>query len=245
MDFLPFSVAFPVDAVNQFITQDGIRLGWMKAHTCPCAAQTEAAGTPDPTCQACFGRGVYWDKPPVAFTGLVTYMHTSSAPDEPGGGTSKTVGQTQRAEPTLTIPSSAAAVWQSASVFDAYVEYDATARTNTALVVGQDNVIPYPAEFEVTGVTAFNPNTKQVSAVPSQNYTVGAGTVDIRGFPVGTAYTVEYNCSPIFVAYRMAGGMPHRRPFGLGAQVPLRFHITQLDLYTRQRFTGDGPGAGA
>lgn len=252
----------PEPRLDGLINNYGLRLGWMRNHTCPCTMGAEYPGSPDPGCNTCLGRGIYWEQP-VAFSGLMTYMHTSSAPDEPGFHTDPVVGQVSRAEPTLTIPAlPGSTIWQNASAFDAYIEYDATARFNTALVVGQNTALPYPFGVEILGVTAWNPATKTTYSVPivdilteggfplltesgspllrEPTYLVNGTTVTLPGFEDGIAYVVEYTAQPVFIAYRSAGGSPHTRPFGLGGTlIPRRFHIQTLDIWFRSRETGD------
>lgn len=245
----PFSMLMPGSAFDVFMRGAGIRFGWMKSHTCPCTMADGISGSPDPACQTCVGRGIYWDTP-VQFTGFVTYMHTSSAPDEPGVHRDTTEGLVQRAEPTLTIPFQGAggehAVWENASTFDAYVEYDAPTRFNTVLVSGGQTVLPYQNSVQVTGVSIYDRVTKTSVPIVASDYTVQNGSVILSpDYPPETAYTVEYFALPVYVAYRDAGGLVHARPFG-GSQgtIPKRFRIMTLDLWTRATQAGDGPMGG-
>lgn len=242
----PFSQLMPGKAFDVFVQGAGIRFGWMKSHTCPCTLANGVSGSPDPACMSCFGRGVYWDGP-LPFTGFVTYMHTSSAPDEPGVERDTTEGLVQRAEPTLTIPfqgqNEENTVWQNASTFDAYLEYDAPTRFNTVLVSGGQTVLPYQNGLNVTQVAIYNRETRQSIPVSPDDYTVSNGSVILSSnYPSETAYTVEYFAQPVYVAFRTAGGLVHARPFG-GNQghIPKRFRIVALDLWMRASVAGDGP----
>jgi hypothetical protein len=262
--FAPFVNVMPEALLDGVINNYGIRLGWMKSHTCPCTMGSEIPGSPDAGCLSCLGRGIYWEQP-VAFSGLITYMHTSSAPDEPGFSTDTIMGQIQRAEPTLTIPVLPNnTIWSEASAYDAYVEYDAVTRFNTTLVVGQTSVLPYPFNVIVTGVTSWDLGTRTTTNVPgpatpmtdqngnpildqngniiylSGGYVVNGSSVTLPNYPVGTSYVVDYTATPVYIAYRSAGGLPHTRPFGIGTgQIPRRFHIVALDVWFRSRLTGD------
>lgn len=240
--------AMPETVLDAQVQMTGIRFGWMKAHTCPCTYATATPGSPDPLCRTCLGRGVYWDSA-VEFLGHLTYMHTSSAPDEPGAMTGEFTGHTRYAEPTLTIPRHGLLnenlVWQEAADFDAYVQYDATTRVNTTLVAGQTEVLPYQWGLRVEAVTAYDVDAREVVTVPASGYTATASgqvTLNPEAYSQGTAYTVEYMTLPVFVAYRKAGGVPHTRPFAAGRTgVPRRFHLMTLDQWTRAQAPGEAP----
>lgn len=238
----PFEMLMPEGMFDAQIANTGLRLGWMQAHTCPCTA---ANGNARPGCPVCHGRGVYWDKP-LAFKGLITYMHTASAPDEPGAHTDATFGQQQRAEGTLSIPAKGdggeTTVWKNASIFDAYVEYDAPARFNSAFVTGKPTVLPYSFGAVISSVKVYNDSTGTISDV--KNYTMDGSSVLLPdSFAPGTKFVVEYIANPIYVAYRSAGALPHKRPFGgsISTGIPVRFRVVTLDMWLRTRFTGDGP----
>jgi hypothetical protein len=175
-------------------------------------------------------------------------MHTSSAPDEPGGLIDPTEGLVFHAEPTLTIPYQGEGgenvVWNGASTYDAYAQLDAPTRYNSTLVVGQKTALPYQFGVNVDSVAAYNPITRKAENVPPSDYAVGiSGTVILNSsYAVGTAYTVEYEVLPVFIAFRRAGGLPHTRPFaGQIGFLPKRFRIVLLDLWSRARYPGDGP----
>lgn len=245
----PLSMLLPGSAFSKFTDGAGIRFGWMRAHTCPCTMSSGVQGAPDPRCKTCDGRGVYWDKP-KPFVGFLTYMHTAAAPDEPGSFRDTTLGMVQRSEPTLTIPFAGSedesVVWNNASTFDAYVEYDAPARLSTTMLSGEQNAIPYQDGLRVTGVTIYDPIQFAAVPLPETDYTVASGTVTLASsYPEGTAYTVEYFALPVYVAYRIAGGMAHSRPFGrTQGEIPKRFRLVSLDIWTRARRAGDGPMGG-
>ena len=244
----------PESAFNDQVQSVGIRFGWMKAHSCPCTfAINGLNGSPNPSCNTCGGRGVYWD-PPVNFSGLVTYMHTQAAPDEPGAVTSELFGHMLMAMPVLTIPhagpypNNESIVWSLASTFDAYVEYDATTRYDSVLVAGRQMVLPYQWGVKILSVTAYSTADNAIHAVPATAYTYANGVVTLSPslYGLGTAYTVEYTASPILVAFNMAGGYPHVRPFAEGrSAIPRRFHLKALDAWLRERFGGESPGAGS
>jgi hypothetical protein len=243
--------AMPEIAFDGQVQEAGLRLGWMKAHFCPCAYGAGFPGSPDPKCVTCQGRGVYWDLA-QEFLGYFTYMHTTSAPDEPGALTSELTGHTLYAEPTLTIPKNGflneSLVWHEAADFDAYVEFDALTRYNTTLVIGQNQVLPYQWGLQVTDATFYNPALHEVFSIAATGISVASGVVTISpasAYPQGTAVTVEYFALPVYVAYRKAGGVAHTRPFAAGRTgIPRRFHLMELDVWLRARGGGESPAAG-
>lgn len=235
----------PATALDGMIRNvGGVRLGWMKSHNCACTLGGQIPGSPNPNCNTCHGRGVYWDRWTQPFVGLITFMHTSSAPDEPGAAMDKNTGQSQYADPTLTIPYRGPGIehtiWREAAEFDAYVELDAIGRYSSVLMVGESPYLPYQQELDIQSVAVYNPVTQITALVPKSQYTINGGAVTLDpSYPPGTGYTVEYNAAPVYVAFRRAGGMPHVRPFGGGTgQIPRRFRIVALDLWTRARQNG-------
>lgn len=104
--FLPLMNPYtmPPAALDAVVNRYGIRLTWQKSHLCPCTYGGPLTGSPDNQCTTCFGRGWYWDPPSIPFVGLITFMHLSPSPDEPGVETSEKFGMVNRGEPTLTIP---------------------------------------------------------------------------------------------------------------------------------------------
>lgn len=218
------------DAVLQAL---GLRLGWMKSHACPCTYATDTPGSPDPNCNTCHGRGRYWDNP-LEFVGLRTFMHTASAPDEPGAIMNDNSGRSYLGEPTITVPFSATDVWNLASELDAFIELDSKTRFNTVLQVGGNTILPYQQNLDILDVTGYDVTTKQVFSIT--NYEVSGAAVLISGYETGQPYTVEYNAAPVYVAWRRAGATPHDRQFGAGTgNLPVRFRAMLLDLWTRAR----------
>jgi hypothetical protein len=51
---------------------------------------------------------------------------------------------------------------------------------------------------------------------------------------------VDFTAAPTYVAYRIAGMPAHVRPFGQ-QNLPRRFRLQALDLWTRAKFAGDIP----
>jgi len=243
----------PAVAFNGQVASLGWRFGWMRAHTCPCAYSNGTPGSPNPNCLTCFGRGVYWDVPPADFSGLLTFMHTAASPDEPGNVTNEIFGQVFQGEPVLTIPSDGAhnetLVWNYASTFDAFVEYDARTRYNTTLVVSDApsaQVLPYQWGVEILSVSAYNLSQQVTQPVPPTAWTYSNGVMALsQDYPEGTAYTVEYFASPVWIAFRKAGGLPHARPLAANsAGTPKRFHVANLDQWLRARGGGETPAFG-
>lgn len=211
-------------------------MNWMQGHTCPCTMATDSPGSPNPTCLTCHGRGHFWDAPQGPFTLLRTFMHTSEAADEPGNTMDPRVGQQMHAEPTITIPSDIQPLYSLASEFDAFQEIDGKARYETAMVVGQDQIIPYQLGLQVLSVTAYDLQTQRIVPLNANQFTVNNGLVDLIGFPTGTAFTVAYFANPVWVIWRRSGGMPHNRLFGAGTDaLPTRFRAMMLDLWLRAR----------
>ena len=152
----------PAALANAMVRNNGLRLQWMQSHVCPCTFSTAIPGSPEPACNTCHGRGRYWDAPQASgnFIGLVTFMHTSEAADEPGITTDPAYGQVAHAEPTITVPSDVHPVWDLASEFDAFVEVDAINRWGTVLTVGNSPVLPYQQNLEILNVTTYDSETK-------------------------------------------------------------------------------------
>lgn len=233
--FPPITHSFPVRALNNLVGSYGVRLQWMQSSQCPCVYGGPTPGSPARLCQSCFGRGVIWQLPSNIFTGLITYKEFGSKP--PGYNNDPQWGSIMNADPNLTIPSTSEAfdVWQNASVYDAYVEIDATARLYTSLTVGDVQVVPYQHSLSIapTGaVSIWNTQTKTQEFV--SGYTVNGPEVILSGYPQGTPYTVEFVASPVYVAYGKDGGMPHTRPFGNGIDYPRRFRLKLLDMWLRE-----------
>lgn len=244
----PVSTSLSAPLFEAVIAKNGMRLAWQKSHDCPCVYATPVAGnlttpgSPQPNCRTCFGTGVYWDSPSDPFTGLVTFMHMSPSPDEPGSEMTEKWGVLIKSEPTVTVPHADAngnviPAWEQSSTWDQFIEIDATARYNAFLSVGQNETVPFIQNLSIaaTGaVTYYDQTTAQV--LSTDNYVVSGATVTVSGLPIGTAYTVEFYASPVYIAFRSAGGLPHVRPFGgPNTYLPRRFRAQTLDIWTRNR----------
>lgn len=226
----------PPPLLNGSIRTSGTRLQWMKSHVCPCTMATDIGGSPNPQCKTCHGRGRYWEPPGDIFIGLRTFMHTSEAADEPGVLQDPRIGQALHAEPTITIPSDVEPVWSDCSELDAFLEIDTLIRFETAFVTGGNTVLPYQQNLEVQNVTAYDNAANQILPLSTNRWRVNAGDVSLIGFPPGTAFTVMYKASPVWIAWRRAGALPHTRMFGGGtAPLPTRFRAMLLDVWTRTR----------
>jgi hypothetical protein len=229
----------PFDAI---IAQYGIRLFWLKSHDCPCMYGGDIPGSPQPNCNQCAGRGIYWDEPFGPFQGLITWTDYSPKPDEPGTVVNVEQGLIQQGQPTLTIPFAAGAPWSGASVYDAFVEIDGLTRFNAQLQAGVRQALPYQQNVSVAAsgaVTIYDPQTQNIISV--SGYTVSGTIVALpASYPQGTNYIVEFMAAPTYVALRPAGSLPHARPFGQVTE-PRRFKIQSLDLWTRARFAGEIP----
>jgi hypothetical protein len=226
----------PKEPFEQMIAALGVRLLWLKSHTCPCSMGGQTPGTADPGCNTCQGLGTFWDQPFGPWTGLVTFVHMSPTPDEPGVSANTAQGNIQQGDPTLTIPASAGAPWTDASIYDAFVEIDALSRFSANLVLGGRQSVPYQHGLSIAAsgaVQVYDPVAQQ--AVTVAGYTVSGATVLLpSSYQPGQAYTVEFSANPIYIAYRKSGGLPHARPFGQ-VQLPKRFRLQTLDLWTRAR----------
>jgi hypothetical protein len=224
-----------MDAVNN---ATGMNFGWCKAHACPCTVgqNNGVSGTPDPRCKTCFGRGTYWDDP-IDFVGAVSFMHTQSAPDEPGAIMDPVTGRVMRASPVITIPftnsdGSLCPAWPQGGEKDAFIETDGLSRFQTPMIVGQDLYLPYRQNVTVNSVTSYDPINHVIAPVDPEDYTVSGPSITFS-LPEGTGVVVDYYASLVYVAWRVAGGIPHMRPAGLGANLPRRFHIQTLDVWLR------------
>lgn len=224
----------PKEPMDALLAAYGIDLNWQRSHLCPCTYGGPIAGSPDPACQTCLGRGWYWDAPSATFRGLITFMHLSPSPDEPGAQMSDKFGVSLRAEPTLTIPSTASGIYSQASMNDVFVEVDAIDRFEVQLQVGGNTALPYEQQLNVPAsgaVTIYDTATNAVVQV--SGYVVSGAVVTLpSGYALGTPYIVSYTAAKAYVAWREAGAMPHSRPFG-DINLPRRFRLQALDLWLR------------
>lgn len=226
------------------IKANGIKLYWLKSHACPCMYAGDTPGNAQPGCLTCHGRGVYWDGPVGPFTGLITFIHTSPTPDEPGARMDEDVGMMVNGEPALTITNDAASsgIWRDAKLYDQFVEVEALNVFNANLRSGYQTAVPYQQKLSIppTGaVTVWDTTTSSV--VTGVSYAVsGTNVILSSGYPIGTNFTVEFTAAPAYVAYRVAGMPAHVRPFA-GLNQPRRFRLQNLDLFTRAKFAGDIP----
>ena len=233
-------------AFDQQVAGLGERFGWARAHVCPCAFAGGTPGSPNPECNTCFGKGVYWDAP-IDTSANFTFMHTSAAPDEPGVFVGNDFGRTIFGEPIITLPNQGTTnentVWLYASTFDAYVQYDARVRFYSTLVAGQNEVLPYQFNVNILQITTYDPSNNTAVAVAPGQWAYSNGVVTLGdSYAKGTAYTVEYVASPVFIAFRKSGGMAHTRPLAGGtALMPKRFHVGLLDVWLRASSGGAAP----
>jgi hypothetical protein len=263
--FIPPTLkALPPGAFEALIATHGQRCSWLKSHTCPCVyagsganGQLPQLGSAQRNCTQCGGVGTYWDPPSIPAKVLITFMHVSPTPDEPGVRMNESYGMWQTAEPSLTVPywnptlpvgdpGQPTNIWQNASTNDQFVPVDSLIRYTAVLQVGVKENLPYQQNLQIEpqgAVTVWDPVSNAV--VPVENYSSDGPTVRIGGYPVGTNYMVEFQASPIYVVFRAAGGLPHTRAFGGGmANEPKRWRLQSLDFWTRQRgVTQSAPGS--
>lgn len=239
--YLPAASPFiiPNQRFDSIIEAYGERFLWLKSHTCPCVFGGQQPGSPDPRCTTCFGRGVYWDEPVGPFQALFVYVSRFASNTQPGTQTDTKIGTVVNADPSLTIPSTSPA-WSGASIFDVFVEIDATTRYNAILEVGGLTALPYPQNVVVAATGAVTTYDTATSAVvPATGYVVSGSVVTLpTGYAPGTSYTVEFTASPAFAAFKDSGGAPHIRPFSQLPE-PRRFQLQSLDVWLRSRFGGD------
>lgn len=236
ISFPPAYKALAVSQFNNLILAYGVRLLWQQGHLCPCTFGGPQPGSPDNQCVTCSGRGYYWDVPVGPFIGLITFMHISPSPDEPGATMDEKVGIMQRSEPALTIPSTQVVPWTNATLNDIFVEIDAIDRFDAELTVGSIQAVPYQNQLSIApsgAVTIYDTTTHTV--VPVSGYVVSGATVTLpSGYAPGTSYVVEFYAAKTYVAWRNAGSIGHDRPFAQLAE-PKRFRLQTLDLWLRER----------
>lgn len=252
----------PRQPFEALLATQGVRMTWRKSHSCPCvyggATATEIliAGSPDPACTRCRGYGTYWDKPVGPFAGLITYFASAPSPIEPGNRVDEKFGTYIDAQPVVTVPYASpfnlpgsaeertqAMVWQNASLMDIFVEVDATARYNAVLEQGGNQVVPFQENLQIApagAVTIYDTATRSVTIV--EDYTIqGTQVLLPPGYADGTHYVVEFISAPLFVAHKAAGALAHARPLGVGTvNLPRRFHIQTLDIWTRETVPNAG-----
>ena len=240
---------------DALISAHGQRVSWMRSHACPCTFAGGGAngrlpllGSAQRSCTKCSGLGVYWDEPSMPFRAYLEYVHMSPTPDEPGVKVNEAYGMFQSSEPSLTVPYMNPALpvgdpgqptpaWTAASTDDAFIPVDMQSRYTAVLQSGVKENLPFQQNLSVApsgAVTVWDPVTGNVD--PVQHYAVSGAAVTIGGYPAGTNYMVEFYAAPFYVAFRIAGGLPHVRPLGGGTVTePRRFRLQQLDFWSRQR----------
>lgn len=232
----PINYVMPSQSFDTLLAAYGIDLTWQKSHLCPCTmGGSNITGSPDPQCNTCRGLGWYWNAPSTTFRGLITFIHMSPTPDEPGTMMDPKFGQIQMSEPTLTIPFNPRNdIWTQASEFDVYTQVNALDRFEVSLQQGGVQTVPYQQKLSIpaTGaVTVYNQSTSTVETV--SGYTVNGPTVTLPvQYPNGTSFVLSYTAAKAFVAWRLAGTMGHDRPFG-NETLPKRFRLQALDLWLR------------
>ncbi len=252
----PTAQLLPPDAFESLIGQTGQRVSWMKGHACPCtfasAGPNGALPLPGSAvrgCTQCSGVGTYWDAPSLPFRAYISFMHLSTAPDEPGADMDESYGLKMRADPTITIPytnpylapfdpGQPTTAWNQASLMDMFIPVDSLSRFTAVLQNGGVQNLPYQQNLSVApsgAVNTWNPLTKSI--VPVSGYVVsGASVLLPSGYAPGLNYMVEFTAAPLYVAFRHAGGLPHTRQFGGGAvNEPRRYRLQTLDYWTRQK----------
>lgn len=229
----------PPSSFDALLANYGIDLTWQKSHFCPCTYGGAITGSPDPQCNTCKGLGWYWDSASAVWRGLITFIHMSPTPDEPGTIMDPKFGVVQMSEPTLTIPSNGPEgllpnIYAQSSINDVYTMVNAIDRYEAALQVGGVQTVPYQQKLTIpaTGaVTVYDQPSNTVITV--SGYTVSGPTVTLPSqYPAGTAYVVSYTAAKAFVAWRIAGTLGHDRPLG-NAALPKRFRLQALDLWLR------------
>ncbi len=262
----PASRIMPSAPFENLISAMGQRVTWMRSHTCPCVfggsgpGNLNTPGSPVRGCLQCFGVGTYWDQPTLPFKAWISYMHLSTAPDEPGVDMDNSFGVVNRGDPTITIPytdpeipvgdpAQPTVVWNNASLMDLFIPVDMLARYTAVLQNGKTVNLPYRQNLSIApsgAVTIWDPVAETISYPPG--YIVDGSSVVLPpeyGYPPDQNYMVEFQCAPVYVSFRHAGGVPHVRPFGGGTvNEPRRFRLQILDLWTRQRMTTQGISAG-
>lgn len=236
----PFPYLFPTDQFNNAIAQFGQQISWSKSHTCACInfrTDTSPAGSPNPSCLNCQGRGIYWDSP-VNFIGLITFTQSMAGGIDPGSRMDSKLGPIIGGEPWVTITQDAGAVWNGCGQFDLIVELNSITRFNSTLSSGPSGVIyvPYQQQLYIApsgAVTTWSQSTSSVVQV--SGYVVSGATVTIpSSYPSNTPYVVEFQAANSFVCFRPQGGMSHNRPFVQGTMsYPKRFRLQPLDLFLR------------
>jgi hypothetical protein len=226
----------PNQPFDGIINAYGIRLTWRKSHQCPCMYARQMAGSPDPLCKTCFGLGWYWDPAGEPWMGLITFIHTSPTPDEPGTSMNTNVGMINRSEPAISIPSTAPNAYALASLNDIFIEIDSIDRFQTTLKVGGNQNIPYQNQLSVEPIGAVTVyDNVNHNAVFVDGYSVSGTQVTLPPeYPEGTDYVVEFMAAKAYVAWRSAGSIAHDRPFG-GLNEPKRFRCRTLDLWLRDK----------
>lgn len=235
----------PPEAFDVLINKTPIQLYWLRAHSCPCTFGGPTPGNPDPACKNCGGLAYYWDTGVGPFSGLITFIHTSPTPDEPGARMDVDQGLMVNGEPSLTIPYTdgmSGVIWTQAALMDQFVEVNAQSRFNVNLTQGVRNVVPYQNNVSIAAsgaVTIYDTVTNDI--VTNVTYTVSGRSVSLTsGYAQGTNFMLEYYAAPSYIAYRVAGMPAHVRPFD-NLNYPRRFRLQNLDLFIRSRQGGTVP----
>lgn len=246
----------PATDFNALIARMGVRVAWMRSRSCPCTyagagddGSLPYPGGADPQCTTCLGIGTYWDAPTLPMMLGMSFVTTEPTSREPGATMDDEYGTVATAEPLLTIPAhnpllslldpaQPTPAWESASLGDFFVSVDKLARFVAKLQVGRQDVLPYQQNLQIASTGAVAVYDVSSRSVVYPGYSVSGATVTLPGYPEGTAYMVEFQAAPIYVAWRRAGGLAHVRDFGGSSvgQLPKRFRLQTLDWWTRQRY---------
>ena len=103
-------------------------------------------------------------------------------------------------------------------------------------MVGGNNILPYQQNLVLESVVTYDQAAQSIVTVPQGAYLNTDGMITVPDAKPGTAFTVSYKASPVYIAWRRSGAISHFRMFGGGTDaLPIRMRAQWLDQWLRAR----------
>lgn len=189
---------------------------WERGFLCPCRSQT--SGAAQQGCPVCFGKGVVWDPPVAAWTGLagMKIMRAWAMTTE-----------FQQGDVVVTIPSDSPLY--AAGENDRVVFTDST-ETFSSILMGGVDVLPFQASV-IERVAWKDPTTHQLvqGGIPSQA-TNGSLTWGGGAPPTGLQYSISGRRHQIYWVFQE---LVQDRAHHAGLALPRRVALRAWDLFGR------------
>lgn len=206
---------------NALLAADGIGLGqkvtWARAFACPCRSPT--SGAAEQGCPVCQGRGVAWDQPIAAWTGLAGMKIAREW---------AMFGEWESGDVVVTIPSDSPLY--GAGENDRVTFINSTEAFSSILMGGVDH-LPFQAT-EINRLVWRDPVTKAltVGGIPSEapdgtlTWTSGAP-------PAGVQYSISGRRNPEYWLFK---DLVQDRHHHAGRALPRRVALRRFDLFGKR-----------